>query len=242
MAPVLSLAGQSQSRIIDSSDAVKNPSRTRSTPPVDAVIWDYDGTLVDTRGADEAAVAELVAGDPGAAAGAEVFWAAEGRPILERLEMAWPGRADEVLPLFDRRVSPNTFRGIPGVLAALGRRRLRLAVVSSRRLEPLEWGLQACGLSGHFETVVGLDCVSRPKPDPEGLLLACRRLGVRPIRAVYIGDRDVDVDAGRHCGMMVWRATWALPPSAGAAAPNPREVASPAEVLHRLDGHIAETG
>jgi pyrophosphatase PpaX len=220
---------------------VKNRPHNRPTPPFDAVIWDYDGTLVDTRGADEAAVAELLAHDPGAAAGAEVFWAAEGRPIIERLELAWPGRAEEILPLFDRRISPITFRGIPRVLTELGRRRLRLAVVSSRRLEPLEWGLQACGLRSHFETVVGLDCVSHPKPDPEGLLLAARRLGVRTSRAVYIGDRDVDVDAGRHCGMTVWRAIWALPPGAGATS-SPREVATPAEVLARVDRHIAEAG
>jgi pyrophosphatase PpaX len=220
---------------------VKNRPHNRPTPPFDAVIWDYDGTLVDTRGADEAAVAELLAHDPGAAAGAEVFWAAEGRPIIERLELAWPGRAEEILPLFDRRISPITFRGIPRVLTELGRRRLRLAVVSSRRLEPLEWGLQACGLRSHFETVVGLDCVSHPKPDPEGLLLAARRLGVRTSRAVYIGDRDVDVDAGRHCGMTVWRAIWSLPPGAGATS-GPREVASPAEVLARVDRHIAEAG
>ncbi|TMD95115.1 MAG: HAD family hydrolase [Chloroflexi bacterium] len=220
---------------------MKNRSRTRTTPAFDAVIWDYDGTLVDSRGADEAAVAELLAGDPGAASGAELFWAAEGRPIIERLELAWPGRADEVLPLFDRRISPITFRGIPRVLTGLGRRRVRLAVVSSRRLEPLEWGLAACGLRSHFETVVGLDCVRRPKPDPEGLLLAARRLGVATTRAVYIGDRDVDVDAGRHCGMTVWRATWGMPPSPEATT-SPRELASPAEVLARLDGHIAEAG
>jgi pyrophosphatase PpaX len=225
----------------NSTDEVKNRSRHRSTPAFDAVIWDYDGTLVDTRGADEAAVAELVARDPAAAAGAELFWAAEGRPILERLELAWPGRADEVLPLFDRRISPVTFRGIPRVLGSLARRRLHLGVVSSRRLEPLEWGLGACGLRSHFETVVGLDCVSRPKPDPEGLLLASRRLGVLPTRALYIGDRDVDVDAGRHCGMTVWRATWSLPPAVG-VTPGPRELTTPGELLSRLDGHFAEAG
>jgi pyrophosphatase PpaX len=115
-------------------------------------------------------------------------------------------------------------------------------VVSSRRLEPLEWGLHACGLRSHFETVVGLDCVRQPKPDPEGLLLAASRLGVLPSRAVYIGDRDVDVDAGRHCGMTVWRATWGLPPAGAPASAGPRELASPAEVLSRLDGHIAEAG
>jgi pyrophosphatase PpaX len=220
---------------------VTRRSPQRSASVVDAVIWDYDGTLVDTRGADEAAVAELIAGDPACAAGAELFWAAEGRPITERLELAWPGRVDEVLPLFDRLISPTIFPGIPKVLAELAGRGLRLAVVSSRRLVPLTWGLDACGLRGHFQTVVGLDCVAQPKPDPEGLLLAARRLGVSTTRAVYIGDRDVDVDAGRHAGMTVWRATWALPPALHAAA-SPRELAAPGDVLLRLDGHVAEAG
>jgi pyrophosphatase PpaX len=220
---------------------VTTPSRQRPTSAFDAVIWDYDGTLVDSRGADEAAVAELVASDPSCAAGAELFWAAEGRPISERLELAWPGRLDEVLPLFDRLVSPTVFRGIPQVLAELARLRLRMAVVSSRRLAPLTWGLDACRLRRHFQTVVGLECVVQPKPDPEGLLLAARRLRVRTMRAVYIGDRDVDVDAGRHAGMTVWRATWALPPVAGAAT-SLRELAQPGEVLTRLNGHVAEAG
>jgi pyrophosphatase PpaX len=225
----------------DPIEHVKNRNRHRPASAFDAVIWDYDGTLVDSRGADEAAVAELVGRDPANAAGAELFWAAEGRPIIERLELAWPGRVHEVLPLFDRRISPTTFRGIPRVLTELGRRRLHLAVVSSRRLEPLEWGLQVCGLRPHFETVVGLDCVSEPKPYPEGLLLAARRMGVRTSRAIYIGDRDVDVDAGRHAGMTVWRATWALPEAPGATA-SARELASPADVLAHLDAHIAEAG
>jgi pyrophosphatase PpaX len=223
-----------------SIEPVKNRQHPHPTP-FDAVIWDYDGTLVDTRGADEAAVAELVAQDPACAAGAELFWAAEGRPIIERLELAWPGRAAEVLPLFERLVSPTIFHGVFPVLAELERRRVRLAVVSSRRLAPLEWGLGVCGLRRHFETVVGLDCVAQPKPDPEGLLLAARRLGVHASRAVYIGDREVDVDAGRHAGMTVWRAIWALPPALG-APPSPRELAHPTEVLARLDGDIAEVG
>src|SRR5438105_9508575 len=80
-----------------------------------AVVWDYDGTLVDTRGADEAAVALLLEADPGAATGTEIFWALEGRPIIERIDLAWPGRADELLPLFDRPIPPRIF---PGIVAA----------------------------------------------------------------------------------------------------------------------------
>lgn len=210
-------------------------------PGIAAVIWDYDGTLVESRFADEAAVAELIRRDPSAAAGAEVFWATEGQPIIERLELAWPGRVGEVLPLFDQRIRPHLHRGVVHVLGALRRRRLPMAVVSSRRREPLEWGLSACGLRPFFRVVVGLEDVAEPKPDPEGLLLAARRLGMAPSGCVYVGDSEVDVEAGRRAGMTAWRAAWAAPP-AGEAPRAPFLLLHPGEVLERLDGMAAAAG
>jgi HAD superfamily hydrolase (TIGR01509 family) len=200
----------------------------------DAVVWDYDGTLVATRFADEAAVAELIRRDPAATAGAEVFWATEGQPISQRLELAWPGRAAEVLPLFDQRVRPRLHRGVTAVLDELRRRGTPMAVVSSRRREPLEWGLSSSGLRPYFGAVVGLEDVAAPKPDPEGLLKAVRRIGVSPSRAVYVGDSEVDVEAGHRAGMTAWRAGWAAPPPPDA----PRSLfllREPGEVLDRLD-------
>lgn len=222
--------------------------------PIAAVVFDYDGTLVDTRAADEAAVAELVARDPAAAAGVATFWALEGRPIVERLERAWPGRAAELLPCFDRRVVPRVLPGVAAVVAELRRRGLRLAVVSSRRCHPLRWGLAASGLGDLFDVVVGLEDVRSPKPDPEGLLLACRRLEVVPAAAVYVGDSEVDVEAGRRAGMTTYRAAWAgrhrgveslaggdgVPPSAATPVVGDSvvELADPAELLAHLDGRV----
>jgi pyrophosphatase PpaX len=203
-------------------------------PAIDAVVWDYDGTLVATRFADEAAVAELVHRDPAATAGAEVFWATEGQPIIQRLEMAWPGRAEEVLPLFDQRVRPHLHRGVTAVLDELRRRSVPMAVVSSRRREPLEWGLSACGLRPYFRAVVGLEDVAQPKPDPEGLLKAVRRLRTVPSHTVYVGDSEVDVEAGHRAGMTSWRAAWAAPPSRDEPRA-PFLLLHPREVLDRLD-------
>jgi HAD superfamily hydrolase (TIGR01509 family) len=215
------------------------PSSARSL--VDAVVWDYDGTLVATRFADEAAVAELIRRDPAATAGAEVFWATEGQPIIQRLELAWPGRAADVLPLFDQRVRPHLHRGVTHVLDELRRRGVPMAVVSSRRREPLEWGLAASGLRPYFSAVVGLEDVATPKPDPEGLLKATRRLRVAPSRAVYVGDSEVDVEAGHRAGMTAWRAAWAAPPERGAPRA-PFLLLRPADVLDRLDGMAEAAG
>ena len=230
--------------LLDAPPAAMSTLSSRPSPldgGLDTVVWDYDGTLVATRFADEAAVADLIKCDPAAAAGAEVFWATEGQPIIQRLELAWPGRAAEILPLFDQRVRPRLHRGVRPVLAALERRGTPMAVVSSRRHEPLEWGLRASGLLPYFGAVVGLEDVSQPKPDPEGLLLALRRIGSSPSRAVYVGDSEVDVEAGHRAGMTAWRATWAAPPPAGTSVA-PFMLLQPREVIERLDGTAAATG
>ena len=139
------------------------------------MVFDFDGTLVASRFADEAAVAELIGSDPAAAAGAAVFWAHDGEPLLTRIELAWPGRTDEILPLFERPDAPLRFPGIVALLGRLGRQGLSLGVVSSRRLAALDQGLRTTGLRHHFTVVVGLDDVAEPKPSPElRLLLASR--------------------------------------------------------------------
>jgi pyrophosphatase PpaX len=197
------------------------------------VIWDYDGTLVDTYAADQAAVSELIRRDPGAAAGAAVFWSLEGRPIIERVERAWPGRVEEVFAQFDAEVTPRLFAGITGVLSELLHRGVRLAVVSSRRLEPLERGLTETCLRPLFSAVVGLESVRVPKPDPEGLLLALEVIGAGASRSVYIGDQPVDAEAGRAAGMLSWTAMWSgrIHPGFDPAI----RLNHPSEVIDRLD-------
>ncbi|MGD0833335.1 MAG: HAD-IA family hydrolase [Candidatus Dormibacteria bacterium] len=187
-----------------------------STPPshpdtaVDAAVFDFDGTLVASRFADEAAVAALIRADPSAAPGADVFWRLDGEPLVDRIDRAWPGRAAAILPLFDGQGPPRVFPGVTTLLERLSRRRLAMAVVSSRRRAALEKGLADTGLRDHFRLVVGLEDVVRPKPSPEGLLLALRGLGVEPSGAVFIGDTELDVEAGHRAGVTTWRAVWGL--------------------------------
>ncbi len=189
--------------------ALATPPNNDHQPAFDAVIWDYDGTLVATRAADEYAVEMLLRSDPGAAEGVALFWALDGRPIQERIDNAWPGRFAEIMPLFENDVQPVPFVGVMDVLDDLRRGGYRMGVVSSRRRHTLEWGLERTGIGAYLDIVVGLDDVSEPKPSPEGLLKALRGVGIAPTRAVYVGDSEVDVLAGRRAGTTAWRATWA---------------------------------
>ncbi len=68
--------------------------------------------------------------------------------------------------------------------------------------------LERLGLEPAPASVVCPDHVSRPKPDPEPLLLNCQQLGCAPHEAVYIGDHPRDVDAGRAAGMYTIAAAY----------------------------------
>lgn len=69
-------------------------------------------------------------------------------------------------------------------------------------------------LLGYFDTVVTLNKVDKPKPDPEGYLLAAKELNVKPENCLVFEDSLVGMEAGRNAGMKV----------IGLATTNPREV------------------
>lgn len=69
-------------------------------------------------------------------------------------------------------------------------------------------------LLGYFDTVVTINKVNKPKPDPEGYLLAAKELNVKPENCLVFEDSLVGMEAGRNAGMKV----------IGLATTNPREV------------------
>lgn len=92
--------------------------------------------------------------------------------------------------------------GVHEVLQQLRSWGLRLAVVSSSNREPVLALLRVHDLLKYFDTVITGDDVTRGKPDPEPLLKACERLGVRPEECVGVGDTVHDVVACLRAGIL----------------------------------------
>lgn len=180
--------------------------------PIRAVIFDVDGTLVDTLEAYRV-VAELAATPHGIPISAEVvrqalnnnhptFWelvVSADRPdrmelmeVMKREAMrCWP----EVLQRHGR-VMP----GLRETLETLQSRGIRLGIVTGSRGGSFQ-PLRDAGLLDFFEVIVTGADVARSKPDPEGLLKCAAALGVEPDQAVYVGDTPPDVQASRAAGM-----------------------------------------
>ncbi len=87
-----------------------------------------------------------------------------------------------------------------GAEAVLGSITLPKAVITNSPTDLARRALSLARLESHFDTIVGCDQVAASKPAPDGVLLACRRLGVKPAEAVLIGDSRFDEGAAKSAG------------------------------------------
>jgi HAD superfamily hydrolase (TIGR01509 family) len=176
------------------------------------VLFDVDGTLVDSIPAHRL-IAEAAAAPYGfAITDAHMraalstaqgnFWdqvVPPGYPDRESLFQALHAAAWREAPRIIRDHA-RPFPDLAQTLGALARRGTTLAIMTGSAGHTLHV-LEDAGLLARFRAVVTGKDVARRKPDPEGLLLCCERLGVDPSAALYVGDAEIDVCAARAAGM-----------------------------------------
>ena len=175
------------------------------------VVFDCDGTLVDTESISDAALAEVLDGfgheltDPLRAELLGRPWAHNWTVLHQRL-----GLTDEIAfrdayrsAFVDRFASDVVlFEDAVATARHLAESGLPLAVATSSSRRHLEAVLDL-GLRELFSATVAADDTDEHKPAPAPYLLASRLLGVRPDRAVAVEDSPVGVAAARAAGMVV---------------------------------------
>jgi HAD superfamily hydrolase (TIGR01509 family) len=176
-----------------------------------AVIFDCDGTLVDSEPLAERAWALALARHgydlkPDDLAGAQglpfpvVHAEMAKRTRLPEPEVFWREYAAELMPLLDSELEP--FADAVRTARELLERGIPLAVASSSRRERLDRTLARAGLDTLFDISVAGDEIARGKPAPDMFLEAARRLGVPSAQCVVIEDSPPGVEAGLAAGMV----------------------------------------
>ncbi len=179
--------------------------------PIKAVLFDMDGTLLDTA-PDFIAVCQAMLADHGlppvpdqriadvVSGGARAMVAAtfDMDPEAEDFE---PLRLEFLDRYQDHcAVLTRPYDGIPELLESIERARLVWGVVTNKPVRFAEPVMQQLGLAERSAVLICPDHVTRSKPDPEMLLLACERIGVDPQHVLFIGDDLRDIESGRAAG------------------------------------------
>ena len=195
--------------------------------PLEAIIYDLDGTLVDSR-ADLADAVNATLEELGLArrTDAEVAsFVGEGAELLVRraLGPAHEERIHEALPVWSRcygerlTIKTRPYPGIEESLALLPRHR---AVLTNKPGAFAREILRRLGLLPAFARAVGGDEAPR-KPDPAALLSLCAELGTSPARSLLVGDSTIDVATGHAAGVPVCAVTWGFGAAPALAAARP---------------------
>jgi HAD superfamily hydrolase (TIGR01509 family) len=181
---------------------------------VRAVVWDMDGTLIDSATAVPDSYITAILRRGGRRFSRDEIIAAYHYGPPQRMLAELLGRAitaDDVEEYHARlRANAARARPYPGIVDTLDalRRRLPLAVFTGAARRGALILLQASGLLPYFARVVGGDEVEHQKPAPDGILLACAALGVEPAAAAYVGDSPGDLEAARASGALAVAAGW----------------------------------
>ncbi|MET7467914.1 HAD family hydrolase [Micromonospora sp. NPDC005686] len=216
------------------------------TAPVEAVVFDMDGTLIESHEVVPAAYRAAVrAGGGPEYTDAEVIAGYSlGSPIDLLSHLLRRPATDGDLAGYHAELSriAGQVCVYPGVTQMLTELAARVPVGLFTGGSHVAAGimLDRVGILDRFGVVLGGDQVSRPKPAPDGVELACRRLGVPPSRAAYVGDSPLDLRAARAAGTTAVAAAWGH--QYDPAEPADLTLSHPAQVLSLLPDSLPPRG
>jgi phosphoglycolate phosphatase len=187
--------------------------------PVKAVLFDLDGTLLDTApdlvtaanamlgelalpALDAQSIKNFIGGGIATLVKRTLAASLESEPDAQLLERAMPLYEKHYAKVMLNQTRP--FAGVVEGLQAMRAQGLRLACVTNKAERFTRPLLGATGLLDFFELLVCGDSLPKKKPDPLPLRHACAHFGVEPREVLLIGDSPLDTQAARAAGCHIF--------------------------------------
>lgn len=174
------------------------------------IVWDFDGTLADSRPLIEAGMAHALdaLGQPRALMGEWLRYV--GLPVEEGIRRTFDPLGldmDAVLKAYrsfghaDHEDLMKPFEGVSDLLLELKARGQAMAIATSKRRVPLLRQLEGFGWTGLFDPIVTPDEVAQGKPHQESLELIQKLTGLQAEDLLMVGDTPFDLDMARAAGV-----------------------------------------
>ncbi len=179
-----------------------------------AVLFDVDGTLLDTYKFVFHAVSYSVMAHGYPYPTKEKIGEAMGKPILEFYETLVPEADPSLLANTHRAFQQKNFdlaqpfQKAEKTLQCLKEWGFLTGAVSNRHKESLLHTLKRAKLFDYFDVIVSVEDVASPKPHKQHLLAALNQLGVKPVDAYMVGDAGQDILGGKNAKVKTVGATY----------------------------------
>lgn len=212
---------------------------------IEAVLFDLDGTLIDTAPDMVGVLAELQR-----AHGIEPLPYEQARDNVSNgamglLRLAFPEAEESAFVGLHREyleryavsvcVESRIFPELPELLDALDARQCPWGVVTNKPRRMTDPLLAALGLSDRLCCAVSGDTLPQRKPDPAPLLLGCEQAGTAPHKTVYVGDSVRDIEAARAGGLHAIAAAYGyIVPGDDPASWHPDAIAADTKELAKM--------
>ncbi|HQQ63877.1 MAG TPA: phosphoglycolate phosphatase [Pseudomonadales bacterium] len=201
----------------------------------DLLLFDLDGTLVDSAPDIAAAVDATLVNSGWPAAGVERVrsWVGNGsRTLVERALRFAVGKFDTALHEsvhnhflleYAKHNGPDTrvFPGVYECLAQCQAQNKKMACVTNKPEHLARQLVAHLGMEKYFALTIGGDTFPQRKPDPTALRFCCEKLDVPVSRTLMVGDSHIDVDSARAAGMKVLCVSYGYNHGGPVAAANP---------------------
>lgn len=182
---------------------------------IDAIIFDLDGTIADTIPITIYSLKEVTKELTGKTLSDEEILKEFGpidTQIIKNLftndkqDMCEEVYIKHFTEHFDKIVKP--IDGMKELISYIKSKGIKLGIFTGRSLRATHIILEKLGILNLFDAVIAGDSTKKPKPDPEGINIVLKELGVKNANSIYAGDFDVDIQASRNAGTMSVLALW----------------------------------
>jgi phosphoglycolate phosphatase len=197
---------------------------------MDLVIFDLDGTLIDSKEDLSCAVnaARSHFGLPALLNETVYSYVGEGAPTLIRRALG-PGASEEeiaaalayFLAYYHDHMIDHTvlYPGVPETLDRLSAAGVKMAVLTNKPVRMSRAIVDALGVARHFERVYGGNSFDQKKPHPIGIATLLAEFSAAPARCMMVGDSAVDIRTARNANVKACGVTYGFQPETLAAEP-----------------------
>ena len=202
---------------------------------LEVLLFDADGTLIDTHDIILASMRHTVNGLYGYDYSDVELMHGVGTPLLDQMiDLAHGDAVKAETMVADYRAHNDSihdqgikaFPGTKEALERLQRAGYRMGVVTSKRHKMAELGLKLSGILSFFEFVIGSDDWHEHKPKPGPILHGAELLNTPAEKCAYIGDSPYDIQAGNAAGCTTYAALWGMFSAESLEAEGPDHICS----------------